>query len=74
MDVNEISILIELIGTMGICGVLCFVQVIINKKNLDTYLDKLDKWTEIVTNNTVAINKLAERIGFLEDLSMTRKD
>lgn len=86
MNVEMMRLFVELVISGGICGSLCTLMVIINKKLTDKFLDtvkennkqyteELSKWVEIVNNNTLALNKLADRISYLENLQLVgRKD
>lgn len=59
-NINEIA---TLISTIGFPITACCVMFYINFKNEEKHREEINKMTEALNNNTIAITKLSERIG-----------
>lgn len=60
MDVNNI---IAAIGSVGFPVVACVGLYLMQIKQADAHKQEMDKVTEAINNNTIALTRLIERIG-----------
>jgi hypothetical protein len=59
MDVSTIS---QLIGSLGFPIVVSLLLIYMNYKQSEEHKQEMDKITESLNNNTVALTKLTERL------------
>lgn len=60
MDLNEV---ISSISTVGFPIVMCLIMFFQLEKQNERHKEEMDKISEAINNNTVALTQLAERIG-----------
>lgn len=60
MDLNNIT---QIIGSLGFPIVACIAMFMQMTKQVENHKTEMDRITEALNNNTVALTKLAERIG-----------
>lgn len=60
MDLNNIT---QIIGSLGFPIVACIAMFMQMNKQVENHKTEMDRITEALNNNTVALTKLAERIG-----------
>lgn len=53
---------------------MCWILHKSNEKLNDRFMNYIDKMADIVNNNTIALNKLSERISILEYTARNGKD
>lgn len=53
---------------------MCWILHKSNERLNDRFMNYIDKMTDIVNNNTIALNKLSERISILEYTARNGKD
>lgn len=53
---------------------MCWILHKSNERLNDRFMDYIDKMADIVNNNTIALNKLSERISILEYTARNGKD
>lgn len=63
MDVNAIS---TLISSVGVPSALCFVFAYVIYKMSEQHKEETAKMTEALNNNTLAIQKLSDRLDEIE--------
>lgn len=60
MDLNEV---VSSISTVGFPIVMCLIMFFQLEKQNERHKEEMDKISEAINNNTIALTKLAERIG-----------
>lgn len=60
MDLNNIT---QIIGSLGFPIVACIAMFMQMNKQVENHKTEMDRITEALNNNTIALTKLAERIG-----------
>lgn len=63
MDINAIS---TLIASVGVPSALCFVFAYVIYKMSEQHKEETSKMTEALNNNTIAIQKLSDRLDEIE--------
>lgn len=60
MDLNEV---VSSISTVGFPIVMCLIVFFQLEKQNERHKEEMDKISEAINNNTIALTQLAERIG-----------
>lgn len=63
MDINAIS---TLVATIGVPSTLCFVFAYVIYKMSEQHKEETAKMTDALNNNTLAIQKLSDRLDEIE--------
>lgn len=63
-----------IVETIGVPTMMCWILHKSNERLNDRFMNYIDKMTDIVNNNTIALNKLSERISILEYTARNGKD
>ncbi|MBO7211230.1 MAG: hypothetical protein J6V44_09560 [Methanobrevibacter sp.] len=59
----EFSEVVQLVGSLGFPIVMCLMMYYRMDKQDETHRLEMDKITESLNNNTIALTKLTERLG-----------
>lgn len=64
---SDFNSILQAISTVGFPIVCCCVMFWQSRENSRLHKEESDKWTEALTNNTVAIQKLTDMVERMED-------
>ena len=62
-DIMDVGVLTQLIGSLGFPIAMCVALLWIVVKLNEQHKSEMDKMTEALNNNTIALTKLASKLG-----------
>lgn len=64
----DASVLTQLVGSLGFPIAMCIAMFWMLFKQSEQHKTEMDKITEALNNNTIALTKLAAKLGVTEDV------